>query len=334
MVGTYRGLETQLLLVVLACGPVLAASRNFRLSPGLGLVAREASRKYEDAATPVASSEGPHAPQPESFAAMSDGEAGGAAAKWRQSEEFRVKLNRLAMIMSNTGVLVQENERLRDAAKQGPADVVPKAAADASAGKEGLFGGMPLDRIIVLGSTLVICICCSVSILVIRHYDALEEEQEEKDSKLHLPFPGSKTRFVCGGWISSDLARGLLTVLMAASMGFCFLWWADIIQPFLKNLVVWIYLGFLVLMLVWIFGSMLMKEMGMMSFVLTSLMKGIHEMQDIVTMFEEQVSSATGGCGSRRRNMATNKPGAATSEATAPASGASTPRKARGAGCL
>lgn len=55
-------------------------------------------------------------------------------------------------------------------------------------------------------------------------------------------------RICCG--MGSSAARGVLSVVIIAAAGFAFLWWQGIIQPFLKELVCYVYLGVVLLLLV------------------------------------------------------------------------------------
>lgn len=55
-------------------------------------------------------------------------------------------------------------------------------------------------------------------------------------------------RVCCG--LGASGARGVLGVVIIAGAGFAFLWWQGIIQPFLKELLCYVYLGAVVLLLV------------------------------------------------------------------------------------
>lgn len=66
-------------------------------------------------------------------------------------------------------------------------------------------------------------------------------------------------RRVCCG-MNASVAKGVLGVVLIASAGFIFLWWRGIIQPFMKELTCYVYLGLVLAALVAVIAAELWAE--------------------------------------------------------------------------
>eukprot|EP00930_Biecheleria_cincta_P070225 TRINITY_DN57877_c0_g1_i1.p1 TRINITY_DN57877_c0_g1~~TRINITY_DN57877_c0_g1_i1.p1 ORF type:complete len:740 (-),score=106.69 TRINITY_DN57877_c0_g1_i1:422-2641(-) len=85
------------------------------------------------------------------------------------------------------------------------------------------------------------------------------------------------SRVCCGLGVST--ARGVLCVVIVAAVGFVFLWWQGIIQPFLRELVCYVYLGVVLLLLVGVFLADLWTTLH------DAFMTQIHALQRLMHFF-------------------------------------------------
>lgn len=146
-----------------------------------------------------------------------------------------------------------------------------KAAIGLSGSSEAGGRNVQMEKTIVLGAGAVGLFLAWVIFHAVSFF-VFNAKDETGDGVIGLAdFEEHMAGRVCCG-LGASSARGILVVLIIAAAGFAFLWSQNIIQPFLKELVCYVYLGGVVLMLV---GVVLAELWGHFKDVFLTQMKAL-----------------------------------------------------------
>jgi len=119
-------------------------------------------------------------------------------------------------------------------------------------------------------------------------------KDENRDGAVDLAdFEEHMAHRICCG-LGSSAARGVLCVVIIAAAGFAFLWWQGIIQPFLKELVCYVYLGVVLLLLV---GVILAELWGTFQDVFVTQLNALHRLMRFLKIDTGDINFGKQGVG-------------------------------------
>mmetsp|Transcript_92039 Transcript_92039/g.259418 ORF Transcript_92039/g.259418 Transcript_92039/m.259418 type:complete len:459 (-) Transcript_92039:53-1429(-) len=121
---------------------------------------------------------------------------------------------------------------------------LPDTAAIDSEGASMLTGKKTWVWVTGLGIGCVL-VCGFVSFQAFKFAQASADEDGDGDVDLEDVEKSIQNKFLCG--LSWPTIKNLMLLLLLAIAGFTFLWWAGIIQPFLQQMVVYLYLASVIL---------------------------------------------------------------------------------------